>query len=166
MIEEKRIMDFLGRGIQDGDVRGSHLGKILTYLKQTKTESLRKTISKLVLICGTGNRYIKENYIEGFEAFGIIEITSSGHDTIWEWVGAKAFEGKPTYENPKPPKETEKEKLDKKIEDLAEQGSDTPFTDAVNIGKKGYCKNCGKKISDGIVFCSAICLQKFKEKEK
>lgn len=105
MIEEKRIMDFLGRGVQDGDVRGSHLGKILTYLKQTKTESLRKTISKLVLICGTGNRYIKENYLEGFEAFGIIEITSSGHDTVWHWIGAKAFEGKPTYEHPKPPKE-------------------------------------------------------------
>jgi len=108
MSEEKRIMDFLGRGVQDGDVRGSHLGKILTYLKQTQTESLRKTISKLVLICGTGNRYIKENYLEGFEAFGIIEITQSGHDTIWHWNGAKAFEGKTTYELQKPPKDKKK----------------------------------------------------------
>jgi len=30
--EVKDVMNFLGRGMQDGDVRGSNLGKIFSYL--------------------------------------------------------------------------------------------------------------------------------------
>jgi len=91
MSEIKRIMDFLGRGIQDGEVRGSHLGQILMYLKRTKKETMKKTLSKLALVCGTSQRNLRENYIEGLGYFGIIDIKTEGHNIMWYWIGEKAL---------------------------------------------------------------------------
>ena len=128
MSEEKRIMDYLGRGTQEGDVKGSHLGKILTYLKMTKSESVRKTLSKLTLICGTGQRYIRENYLEGLEEFGVLSVQSNGRDIIWTWVGVKAFDGKLDLSEIIEPSK-QKTEIEKEME--KHKDSKTPFTDAV-----------------------------------
>lgn len=92
MSEIKDIMDLLGRGITEGQIRGSHLGQILMYLQQKRTESLKLTLGKLALICGMSKRNVKENYIEGIEGFGIIKTAVIHNDVIWTWVGIKAFE--------------------------------------------------------------------------
>lgn len=90
--EIKEIMDMLGRRIVEGQVKGSHLGQILTYLQQKKTESLKTTLSKLALICGMSKRNIRENYIEGIAEFGIIHTQTLSNDVVWNWYGVKAFE--------------------------------------------------------------------------
>ena len=111
MSEIKQIMDFLGRGIQDGEVRGSHLGQILMYLRMTKKENMKKTLSKLALICGTSQRNLRENYLEGLGNFDIINITTEGHSIVWSWYGSKAFDGKPVMSEIRPPpKRKDKEK--------------------------------------------------------
>jgi len=93
MSEINNIMSFLGRRHLDGEVRGSHLGQILMYLKQTKTESLKSTLRKLTLVCGMQKRYVRENYIEGLVEFGIIHIMNIKNEVVWQWVGEKAFDG-------------------------------------------------------------------------
>lgn len=107
MSEVKQIMDYLGRGIQDGEVRGSHLGQILIYLKKTKHEDMKKTLSKLALICGTSQRNLRENYLEGLGNFDIIDIKPERHNIVWSWVGEKAFYGKPVMSEIRPPKKKE-----------------------------------------------------------
>jgi hypothetical protein len=92
MSEIKEIMDALGRNEHEGEVRGSHLGKILTFLQQQKTGDLTATISQLALICGMKARYVKEDYINGMIVFGIIHISTSKNQTIWKWNGMRAFE--------------------------------------------------------------------------
>lgn len=92
MSEIKDIMDLLGRGILEGNVRGSHLGQILMYLHQNKTEKMKATLSKLALICGMQKRYVRENYIEGLVEFGIIKTVVLRNEVMWKWVGIKAFE--------------------------------------------------------------------------
>lgn len=102
--EITQIMTFLGRGYQDGEVRGSHLGQILMYLKQRKTETMKNTLAKLALICGTSKRNLRENYLEGMEAFGIIRVRSEGNTIIWTWIGVKVFENEPNITPLTPPR--------------------------------------------------------------
>lgn len=84
-----QILEFLGRKHSEGQVKGDHLSKILGYLHMTKTEEYGKTISKLSLLCGIGQRYIKENYLEGLEAFNIITVSVGSKWKVWNWNGLK-----------------------------------------------------------------------------
>lgn len=92
MSEVKNIMDALGRGEMEGNVKGSHLAQILTYLQQHKTERMRVTLAKLALICGMHQRYVRESYIEGIEAFGVINVKTINNDKVWSWIGERAFD--------------------------------------------------------------------------
>lgn len=90
----KGVLDAIGRGSRDGAVRDSHLGQIVSYLHQKKTEKLKSTYSKLALVCGISKRILRENYIEGLMEFGVIEVKIVNHDEVWNWIGVKAFEEK------------------------------------------------------------------------
>ena len=81
------ILEFLGRSHSEGQVRGDHLSKILMYLHRTRTEEYKKTLAKLALLCGIGQRYLKENYLDGLEAFGIIEVQYGSKWKVWKWQG-------------------------------------------------------------------------------
>ena len=72
--EIKEIMDYLGRPSMEGDVRGSHLSKVLLYLQRTANENLDITLSKLALVLGMNPRYVRENYLKGLMYFGVIKI--------------------------------------------------------------------------------------------
>lgn len=89
--EIKDIMDALGRGRQEGNVKDTHLGKILLYLQQHNTERLRETMSKLALICGMNIRYVRENYLDGLFCFGVLKQIEKHNDIYWEWIGIKAL---------------------------------------------------------------------------
>lgn len=91
MSEIKEIMDALGRNETEGNVRGSHLGKILQYLQMHKTERMKSTLAKLALVCGMNIRYVRENYLEGLIEYGIISINCENNDIAWNWVGCKAL---------------------------------------------------------------------------
>jgi len=97
MSEIKDIMDLLGRKHLDGNVRGTHLGQILMYLHKKKLESLKATLSKLALICGMSKRNVRENYIDGLEAFGIIQTKVISNDVYWNWIGIKALNDEETF---------------------------------------------------------------------
>jgi len=133
MSEIKQIMDYLGRGIQDGEVRGSHLGQILMYFRQTKKENMKITLSKLALVCGTSQRNLRENYIEGLGAFGIINIRTEGHSIVWDWIGKLAFDGKPVMSEIREPKTESLSDLQKakKYEE-----TNIPFMDSLEKNKK------------------------------
>lgn len=87
--EIEKIMAYLGRKHSDGAVKGDNLTKILDYLINTKQESYDVTVSKLSLICGMMARYVKENYLQGLEAFGFIYVYMNGNIKVWQWVGIK-----------------------------------------------------------------------------
>lgn len=90
--EIKEIMDCLGRSHSEGFIKGTHLSTILSYLRQKKTETFRLTKAKLALICGMGQRYLQENYLDGIEAFGLIEMgINEYNEKIWKWIGLKAL---------------------------------------------------------------------------
>lgn len=89
----KGVLDGIGRGSRDGAVRDSHLGQIVSYLHQKKTEKLKSTYSKLALVCGISKRILRENYIEGLIEFGVIEVRIENHDEVWNWIGSKVFNG-------------------------------------------------------------------------
>lgn len=92
--EIKEIMDCLGRNEKDGDVSGSHLGRILNYLRQQNQEEMKKTLWKLSLMCGMNLRYIRENYLNGLIEFGVIETQIVGNAHYWKWIGKPAFDNK------------------------------------------------------------------------
>lgn len=91
-VEIKDIMIALGRSEHEGEVRGSHLGKILTFLQQEKTGNFQATISMLALICGMKARYVKEDYLNGLICFGVIKVYTENNMSLWKWYGIKAFE--------------------------------------------------------------------------
>lgn len=90
--EIKEIMFALGRNEHEGEVRGSHLSKILCYLRQEQNGVFDSTVSKLALICGMKSRYIKEDYLRGMIEFGIIKVNTESNKSIWKWNGIKAFQ--------------------------------------------------------------------------
>lgn len=75
----------------DGDYRNTHLGTVLEYLLNQKTESKATTLQKLSLMLGMAQRQIRENYIDGLIAFGIINLDANCR--CWNWVGLKAVKG-------------------------------------------------------------------------
>lgn len=148
MSEERRIMDWLGRGSLEGEVKGSHLGSVLTYLKKTKQESVYSTLAKLSLVCGANKRYIRENYLEGLIEFGIIELIEYGHNTYWKWNGIKAVNGKEPIGKMIEPSRFKKIKTKKVVE------------------HENYCLSCGKEIPKNKKFCNEECLRdSYKKKE-
>jgi hypothetical protein len=86
--EMNNIMKFFGRKYNDGDVRGTHLGKVLFYLIMNQSEDYDDTQYKLALSLGVAPRLIRENYLKGFEKFKIINVFTNGDGAIvWEWRG-------------------------------------------------------------------------------
>lgn len=90
--EIKEILDALGRNESEGEVKGSHLGKILSHLRQEQNGVLDSTVSKLALVCGMKSRYVKEDYLRGMIEFGIIKVNTESNKTMWKWNGIKAFQ--------------------------------------------------------------------------
>lgn len=90
--ELQNIIEALGRkDLTDGNVRGTHLGKILAYMQMKGTEKYNDTLYKLALVCGMNIRYIRENYIKGIELFGVIKTRMEKNELIWTWMGDKCF---------------------------------------------------------------------------
>lgn len=87
--EIEKVMALLGRKHSDGAVKGDNLTKILDYLITQKSESYDITCAKLSLVCGMMQRYVKENYLQGLEAFGIIYVYMNGNTKTWNWEGIK-----------------------------------------------------------------------------
>lgn len=77
---------------KDGDYRSTHLGTVLEYLFSQQTEDKMITLQKLALLLGMSQRQIRENYLDGLIAFGVISISSDCKR--WNWVGIKAIKGK------------------------------------------------------------------------
>lgn len=149
MSEEKRIIELLGRTEIDGEVRGSHLGKVLTYLKMTKGEVWDVTLSKLALVLGVNPRYIRENYLKGLMYFNVIKLYRNGNTLKWQWIGEKAFDGVNIIPS-------EPEQIMENLTDL-EKKEET---------KKGYCPNCGKKVKKNQRFCNEKCVSEYYIKNK
>jgi hypothetical protein len=94
-IDEIHQIMFLLRGdsgLNEGDFRSKHLGTILSYLRETKRESLSNTVAKLALKVGMNARYIKENYLNGIIAYGIVGLEQNCSE--WYWIGLNAIETK------------------------------------------------------------------------
>ena len=90
--EIEEICEAFGFKHSEGLVTGSHNATILSYLRQHKEEPYKTTIDKLTWICHMTNRSLKENYLNGIEAFGIIETFTNDFGVVkWRWVGIKAL---------------------------------------------------------------------------
>jgi hypothetical protein len=81
-----------GNATTDGDYRNIHLGTILEYLRNQKTETKQVTLQKLSLMIGMAQRQIRENYLDGLIAFGVIALNPDCKS--WTWIGIKAIKGK------------------------------------------------------------------------
>jgi hypothetical protein len=81
-----------GNGKNDGDYRSTHLGTILEYLSKKERENKSLTLQKLALMIGMSQRQIRENYVDGLIAFGIINLTQKCDE--WYWVGISAIQDK------------------------------------------------------------------------
>lgn len=94
-LDEIHEIMFLFRGdnaTRDGDYRSEHLGTVLEYLRNQHEEDLKTTSYKLPLLIGLGSRRLKEDYLNGLIAWGIIALDSKC--LRWKWIGAKAIKGK------------------------------------------------------------------------
>lgn len=90
--EIKEICDVFGFKNTEGNVVGSHNATILGYLRQEQEGVYKVTIDKLTWICHMTNRSIKENFLNGIEAFGIIETFTNSFGVLkWRWIGIKAL---------------------------------------------------------------------------
>jgi len=91
--EIQNIIEALGRkDLAEGNVRGTHLGKVLSYLQMKKTEKYDDTLYKLALVLGMNIRYVRENYLKGLELFGVIKTRMEKNDLIWNWQGDRCFD--------------------------------------------------------------------------
>lgn len=78
--------------LKDGDYRNIHLGTVLDYLRLQKTENKMITLQKLSVMLGMAQRQVRENYIDGLIAFGIIGLESDC--STWHWIGVKSIRNK------------------------------------------------------------------------
>jgi hypothetical protein len=86
---------FIFRGsnaTKDGEYRNVHLATILEYLRGQNEEDKATTLQKLALILGLAQRQIRENYLDGLIAFGVISLSSDCKR--WHWVGSIAIKNK------------------------------------------------------------------------
>lgn len=142
MSEVKNIMDFLGVGQLEGNVRGEHLMKLLTYLKRYSGDSWDRTRKVLPLIVGMQKRYIKENYVEGLIELGVIKLYSDKNVIKYKWFGESAFNGSIL------PEEVEVEQI--KIQET----------------KNGICPNCNKIVDRDKKYCNEKCLRDYIKKKR
>jgi hypothetical protein len=90
--EITEICNVFGFKHTDGLVVGSHNATILGYLRQHQEEVYSTTVDKLTWLCHMSARYLKENYLKGIEAYGIIETFTNEFGVIkWRWIGIKAL---------------------------------------------------------------------------
>ena len=164
MSEEKRIIELLGRTEIDGEVRGSHLGKVLTYLKMTKGEVWDVTLSKLALVLGVNPRYIRENYLKGLMYFNVIKLYRNGNTLKWQWIGEKAFHGVNII--PTEPEQTMEGLTDLEKSHSPKQQAEEIAKELEKETKKGYCPNCGKKVKKNQRFCNEECVSEYYIKKK
>jgi len=170
MSEEKRIMDFFGYSQIEGDVRGEHLGKILTFLKiySGKSWDFVKEVSPLIIHMQF--RYIKDNYVAGLIRLGIIKIYSEDNSYKYQWIGEKALNEKTVIPFTEPQKEMEKLRSPKQqAEEIAkelEKEETKEETEKEEKPKEGYCPNCGKKLKKDKKFCNKECLTEYYMKKK
>jgi hypothetical protein len=86
------ICDVFGFKHTDGVVSGSHNATILGYLRQQQEEVYSTTVDKLTWLCHMSARYLKENYLKGIEAYGVIQTFVNEFGVIkWRWIGIKAL---------------------------------------------------------------------------
>ena len=112
----------------DGDYRSTHLGTILEYLRNQQTEDKAITLQKLALMLGFAQRQIRENYIDGLIAFGIVSLSTDCKR--WTWIGAKAIKNKYGELRKNTPQDN-----DYVIEELSKT-SETPFMDSIGFTKE------------------------------
>jgi hypothetical protein len=87
MREIGRIFTFLGVAPAEGQVKADHLHKILNYLIDHQEGNYKMMLARLSLSCQMDRRKLRENYIEGIEAWGIIVLSHSGNMRKWIWKG-------------------------------------------------------------------------------
>lgn len=85
--ETKHILSLFDREEDGSKVRSKHFRKIIEYMVGQKTELYEKTVSKLTISLGVGDRIIKENYLKGLEAWGIIRVDYIEGRKTWFWMG-------------------------------------------------------------------------------
>lgn len=92
-IEEiKEICNAFGFVNTEGNIVGQHNATILSFLRQNQEGVYKTTVDKLTWICHTSNRNIRENFLRGIEAFGIIETFTNEFGVLkWRWIGIKAL---------------------------------------------------------------------------
>lgn len=85
--EVKQVLAMLNRNATEGDVRGRHLTTVLCYLATIKREEYEKALAKLTLLLGVARRQVKENYLDGLEAWGFVKIAIEKNERYIEWQG-------------------------------------------------------------------------------
>lgn len=92
ILEIKEICDAFGFTNTEGNIVGRHNATILGYLRQHKEEVYQTTVDKLTWLCHTSNRNLRENFLKGIEAYGIIETFTNEFGVLkWRWIGIKAL---------------------------------------------------------------------------
>lgn len=88
LTELHRVAQFLGRDSDhDSEVRESHFGMIMETLISGKVIDYKKFLSMMALRCKMNKRYVRENYLDGLEAYGIISVTMSDGKTFINYLG-------------------------------------------------------------------------------
>jgi len=94
MSEEKNIMDFFGISQVEGNVRGEHMGKLLTFLKVNSGKRWDFVVRVTPLILGgMARRYIRENYLEGLIELNIIKLYTNNNVYYYKWYGENGLSG-------------------------------------------------------------------------
>lgn len=90
--EVEEICLIFGFKHTDGNVVGTHNATILSFLRQEREGVYSTMVDKLTWLCHTSNRNIRENFLKGIEAFGIIQTYTNDFGVLkWRWVGIKAL---------------------------------------------------------------------------
>lgn len=85
--EIKKVLVYTGRDTSRGDVKDEHCVKILAHLIEEKKGDYKKMLGILAFKVSMDNRKIRENYLEGLEYMGIINVYSENNTRMWSWVG-------------------------------------------------------------------------------
>lgn len=162
--EEKQILDYFGVHQLEGNVRGEHFSKILTFLRIHSGKSWRffKNVSPPII--GMQFRYILENYVNALIELGIIVLYNQKNEIYFNWVGIKAVNDEillPITPQQKI-KETVKEinKL-KKMKVKKEKNQEE-----IKEKEKDLCPNCNKVLDEGQKYCNTQCLREYLENKK
>lgn len=107
--ELHKVARFLDRdNDHDSEVRESHFGIIMETLISRGRIDYKQFLSMMSLRCKMNKRYVRENYLDGLEAYNIISVTMSDGRTWIEYVGLPDENLDPRKEE-SPPKKSKKE---------------------------------------------------------